>query len=65
MVQASVYEVCDATHMPLHTPKTLEPCKKKHTLFDKKSFKLVADCMSKTMCFVPSFFTEAVTRGVL
>ena len=33
-LQASAYEVCDRTCTPLHTPKTLETCKKKHTLFD-------------------------------
>ena len=33
--QASAYEVCDHTHTPLHMPKTLETCRKKHILFDK------------------------------
>ena len=32
--QASAYEACDCMHMPPHMPKTLETCKKKHTLFD-------------------------------
>ena len=32
--QASSYEACDCTHMSLHTPKTLQTCKKKHALFD-------------------------------
>ena len=31
--QASVYEVCNHMYMPLHTPETLEMCKKKHALF--------------------------------
>ena len=31
--QASAYEVCDRMCTPLHTPKTLEMCKKKHALF--------------------------------
>ena len=33
-LQASAYEVCDCKHMPLHMPKALETCKKKHALFD-------------------------------
>ena len=32
--QASAYEAYDCTHMPLHTSKTLETCKKKHALFN-------------------------------
>ena len=38
--QASAYEACDRTRTSLHTPKTLETCKKKHALFDLKSFKV-------------------------
>ena len=38
--QASAYEMCDHTRTPLHTPKTLEMYKKKHVLFDSKSFKV-------------------------
>ena len=33
-LQASTYEAYDRTHMPLHMPRTLETCKKKHALFD-------------------------------
>ena len=40
IAQASAYEACDCMRMPLHTPKTLETCKKKHTFFDLKSFKV-------------------------
>ena len=29
-IQASACEACDRTHTPLHTPKTLETCKKKN-----------------------------------
>ena len=33
-MQASAYEACDHTRMPLHTPKTLiRDMLKKHTLF--------------------------------
>ena len=38
--QASAYELCDGTRMPLRTPKTLETCKKKYVLIDSKSFKV-------------------------
>ena len=38
--QALRYEVCYHTCTPLHTPKTLEMCKKEHALFDSKSFKV-------------------------
>ena len=40
MAQALAYEVCDRTHTPLYTTKTLEMCKRKHVLFDSKSFKV-------------------------
>ena len=40
--QASAYEACDRTRTPLHMPKTLETCKKKHVLFNSKSFKVIA-----------------------
>ena len=34
--QASAYKVSDCTHMPLHTPKTLEMCKKACLAWFKK-----------------------------
>ena len=36
-VQASTYEACNHTCIPLHTHKALETCKKKHALFHSKS----------------------------
>ena len=32
--KASAYEACDRTCTPFHMPKTLETCKKNHTLFN-------------------------------
>ena len=55
VIHASAYEVCDHTHMPLHTPlctpKTLAICKKKSSpcLIQKAS--RCADLTSKTTFF--------------
>ena len=40
LIQVSAYEACDRTRTPLHTRKRLETCKRKHALFDSKSFKV-------------------------
>ena len=40
LIQVSAYEACDRTRTPLHTLKILERCKRKHALFDSKSFKV-------------------------
>ena len=55
--QASAYEACDCTHMPLHTSKTLETCKKKHTLFNSKKLQGVQQitCL-KQQCFLSFTF---------
>ena len=46
--QALAYETCDCTQMPLHTPKTLETCKKSMPCLIKKASRCVIDWMSKT-----------------
>ena len=46
--QALAYETCDCTQMPLHTPKTLETCKKSMPCLIKKASRCVIDRMSKT-----------------
>ena len=40
LIQVSAYEACNRTRTPLHTLKRLERCKRKHALFDSKSFKV-------------------------
>ena len=49
--QASAYETCDRTRMPLHMPKTLETCKKSTPCLIQKASKCAADCTSKTSVF--------------
>ena len=41
--QASTYEACDCTRMPLHMSKTLETCKKSTPCLIKKASKCVED----------------------
>ena len=50
-LQASTYEVCDRTCMPLHTPETLEASKKSTPCLIKKASRCAADRMSKTTTF--------------
>ena len=50
--QPSTYEARNHTCMPLHTPKTLETCKKKSTpCLIKKTSRCEADRTSKTTTF--------------
>ena len=46
--QASAYEACDCTRMPLHTSKTLETCKKSVPCLIKKASKCAEDRTSFT-----------------
>ena len=48
MTQASAYDVCDHTHVPLHTPKTLEMCKKSMPCLIEKASRYAADHTFKT-----------------
>ena len=51
-MQALAYKVCDRTRMPLHTPETLETCKKKSMpCLIKKVSRCVADHTSITAKF--------------
>ena len=50
-LQASAYEACDRMHMPLHTPETLEACKKTMPSLIKKASRCAADRTSKTTTF--------------
>ena len=62
--QASAYEACDHTRMPLHTPKTLEMCIKSTPCLIRKASRHAADCTSKTAtCF--SYFIGSVVKIVL
>ena len=47
-LQASAYETCDCTRMPLHTPKTLDTCIKIKPCWIKKASRCAADRMSHT-----------------
>ena len=64
-LQASAYEACDRTRTPLHTPKTLETCKKKSTpCLIRKASRSAADRTSKTTtCFI--YFIGSVVKVVL
>ena len=49
--QASAYEARDRTRTPLHTPKTLETCKKSTPCLIQKASRCAADRTSKTTGF--------------
>ena len=50
-IQASAYEACDHTSMPLHMPKTLETRKKSTPCLIKKASRCATDYTSKTTMF--------------
>ena len=49
--QASAYKASDCTHMPLHTPKILEMCKKSMSCLIQKASSRATDRTSKTTTF--------------
>ena len=53
--QASAYEARDRTRTPLHTPKTLETCKKSTPCLIQKASRCAADRTSKTTFFIFHF----------
>ena len=49
--QASAHEACNRTRTSMHTPKTLEACKKIRPCLIKKASRCAADRTSKTNVF--------------
>ena len=56
LLQVLSYETCNPLHMPLHMPKTLEPCKKNMPCVMSKALRCVADHTSKTTTFFIFYF---------
>ena len=57
-LQALAYKVSDCMHLPHHTPKTLEMCKKSMSCLIKKASRRAADHTSKTTTFFIFHFLQ-------
>ena len=61
LFQVSAYQACDCMCTSLHTPKTLQTHKKRHTLFDSKSLKMWQITLLKQHIFYLSLFINVLT----
>ena len=73
-LQALAYEACDHTRMPLHMPKTLETCKKRHLVWLKvlRGVRQITRLrqhffkyLTRKSCIFISYFIDSVVKIVL